>query len=465
MVTNIIIACDCCGTTFRLRWQVEDTKAPVLIRCPKCNTKIKGVLQFGDNLKLSRTFNNTHVVKEKSEDTVHVANVTHTANVEQAAEYVQEISAEFITHKLKPASEFNDFTTPFIRCGYLADSADFSEYRNALLYLHFIEKYPNEAERLYDLLKAKSRSYLKELLKNEKNPYIAKCKQAIKKYRLNSDVDILMASHQYIVAMLLGSGLERGESSFPQGTNGSANSSTNSNTNGGIFSVMMELLELVKKSPDQVKEFSRLLDNQGYYGGLNKKFPALAGLYNENYPSLISTLMLDGIENIDLDEWGLSSVDYVDLLELYRKCYEFIGEFIIYIIGLNNIYERGGYNNFKNGASDIETKVNQEDKYNRIQSFVKEGERYSAGYCATLNKIIRNAEAHFDVEYDVFTQKIKFINHGKKSTETMEIYLLQFAAETIKVFKLAVKLWEIAYQLQKNRMICDLHMEWNYGRG
>jgi len=44
------------------------------------------------------------------------------------------------------------------------------------------------------------------------------------------------------------------------------------------------------------------------------------------------------------------------------------------------------------------------------------------------------------------------------------VYLLEFAKETIKVFELAVKLWEIAYQLQKNRMVCDLKIDWNFGR-
>ena len=174
--------------------------------------------------------------------------------------------------------------------------------------------------------------------------------------------------------------------------------------------------------------------------------------------------MLEDVKKVDLEEYGLSSVDYEDLLELYRKCYEFIGEFIIYIIGLNNIHERGDYNSFKNGVSDLEEKINREDKYNRIQSFVRPDEKYSNGYCDTLNKIIRNAEAHFDVDYDIFTQKITFINHGKKETQTHEMYLLELAEETIKIFGLAVELWEIAYQLQKLRMIIDLGVEWSFGR-
>lgn len=416
MVTNIIIACNHCGTTFRLRWQVEDYKAPVLLRCPKCNSKIRGLLQTGENLTLSGSFNNAHIVKDTTE-----------------ADYVQEISAEFITHKLKEANQFTDFTTPFIR-------SNIYDHEGVIRYLRFIDLYPNEAENVHDLLKAKSTSYLKEKLRDEKNQYIVSCKQAIKKYCLNSEVDLLMASHQYIMVMLLGSGVDR-----------------------SAAGVMDDLVELTKQNLDQVKEFSKIMDTHGYYESLNTKFPALVELYNRNYLSLVSTLMLDD-EQVDLEEWGLSSVDYEDLLELYRKCYEFIGEFIIYIIGLNNIYERGGYNEFSNGASDIEDKVKPQTKYNRIQSFVKENEKFSVGYCDTLNKIIRNAEAHFDVEYDIFTQKIKFINHGKKNTDIEEMYLLQFAKESIKVFNLAVKLWEIAYQLQKNRMICDLHMEWNYGR-
>ena len=45
----------------------------------------------------------------------------------------------------------------------------------------------------------------------------------------------------------------------------------------------------------------------------------------------------------------------------------------------------------------------------------------------------------------------------------INMYLFQFARETINVFELVVKLWEIAYQLQKIRMILDLKEDWNYG--
>lgn len=44
------------------------------------------------------------------------------------------------------------------------------------------------------------------------------------------------------------------------------------------------------------------------------------------------------------------------------------------------------------------------------------------------------------------------------------MYLLELAEETIRIFGLAIELWEIAYQLQKMRMIIDLGVEWSFGR-
>lgn len=414
MVTQIYIICDYCKTKFRLRWQVSDQAAHILIRCPKCNTKIKGYLKTGDDRTL--TVYNAKETKDES----HV-------------DFVQEVSSEFVTHKMKSAKDFTVCLSPFIR------SAN-TNFSNCFQYLSFIENHPNEAEVVQDLYSAKSSSYLKQKLKDENNIYINLSKAQIKNYKLNSQVDLLMACHQYIMVSLLCSGL-----------------------NKSIAQKMDMILELSKNNLTQVKAFSKLLDDNGYYGRLSSKFPELVDIYNKNYLSLIAPLMISDISTVNLDEFGLSSVDYEDLLELYRKSYEFIGEFIIYIIGLNNISERGDFNSFTTGTSDIEEKVKNVDKYNRIQSFVKTGEKFSEGYCDTLNKRIRNSEAHFNVEYDVFTQKITFISRGKK-TETEELYLLELAKETIKVFELAVGLWEVSYQLQKNRMICDLKIKWSFGK-
>lgn len=417
MVANFFIQCNRCKSIYRLRWQIGYEKATVQIRCPKCNSRLHGYLSTNE---LSAV--NIHGATEISCD---------------KADYVQEVSTEFLTHKIKTEAEFTDFITPYIRSNIF----DHPNISNIMEYLHFIEDHPNEVEAITDLLNEKSSKYLKEKLRDDNNVYISICKSVIKKYRLNSQVDLLMASHQYLMTMLLRSGV-----------------------NTSVASIMNDIKDLRISCFEQVKEFSKLLDNKGYYSLLNNKFSKLTDVYNENYLSFVSTLITDDISKIDLNEFGLSSVDYEDLLELYRKCYEFIGEFIIYIVGLNNIYERGNYNTFKKGTADIEEKVNKEDKYNRIQCFVKKSEKFSNGFCETLNKVIRNADAHFDVQYDIFNQIIAFTNKGKNSINEEKLYLLEFTKETIKIYGLCVALWEIAYQLQKTRLIVDLRQDWNYGK-
>ncbi len=416
MVFNTFIECNRCKTKFRLRWQVGYEKAAIQIRCPKCNSRLYGYLT------------------SSSGSVVNIHGATEIKN--SKVDFVQEISTEFLTHKLTSETEFIDFITPFIR-----NRSNIISHSKVMEYLHFIDEFPNEVEVINDLLNGKSTRYLKQKLRNDKNIYIGACKSQITNYRLNTEVDLLMASHQYLMLMFLGSGV-----------------------NKNIVKLMKIIADLRIKKSEQVKEFSKLMDVNGYYTDLNNKFSMLANLYNENYLSLASTLIAGDLCEIDLNEYGLSSVDYEDLLELYRKCYEFIGEFIIYIVGLNNISERGDFNEFKKGSCPIEERVNQEDKYNRIQSFVKKDEPFSRGFCEVLNKVIRNAEAHFDVKYDIFTQQLTFISKGKRTTETEQLYLLEFANEVIKIFCLCVELWEIAYQLQKTRLIIDLKRDWNYGR-
>lgn len=414
MVNNVFVRCNLCNSKFRLRWQVGYKKAAVQIRCPQCNSRIYGFL---------------------SSDSDPVAKIHGATLIDpDRVNYVQEISTEYLTFKMCSDSAVEEGATPFIRSiGNIVPKR--------MAYLSFLEDHPNEVETVNDLLNAKSYKYLKKKLRDDDNEYISICKNMIKKYILNSEVDLLMASHQYLMTLFLASGV-----------------------NNNVAGVMNDIAYLRKTNVEAVKEFSKLMDTKGYYTKLNAKFSKLSNLYNENYISLVSTIMIKDMNSIDPDIMGLSSVDYEDLLELYRKCYEFIGEFIIYIIGLNNIVERGDYNEFKNGNSDIEEKVNKEDKYNRIQAFVKQDEKFSEDWSETLNKIIRNAEAHFDVEYDIISQKITFISKGRNRTDKEDLYLLELAIETIKIFGLSVRLWEIAYQLQKFRLILDLRNDWNYGR-
>lgn len=413
MVVNKYIECNICKTKFRLRWQIGYYMASVQIRCPQCNSRIYGYLSTNENSSV-----NLHGAVETTE---------------RNTDYVQEISTEFITHKLCKNNEFPEYLTPFMR------NTDVN-FDGAFLYLNFVERHPNEVEVINDLLNAKSRRFLKEKLRDDNNEFINICKTKIKNYKLNSEVDLLMASHQYLMTTLSVSGVYK-----------------------DVLTIMNEIKDLRKTNEEQVKQFSKLLDNKGYYKALNSKFPKLVNIYNANYLSLISVISLYDFSGIDKQQFGLSSVDYEDLLDLYRKCYEFIGEYIIYVIGLNNIYERSCFNQFKNGCDDIETKVNREDKFNRIQCFVKNDEHFSNGFCDTLNKIVRNSEAHFDVEYDIMNQEITFISKGKNNTYIEKMFLLDFANETVKIFNLSVKLWEIAYQLQKLRLACDLHSKLNYG--
>lgn len=408
MVTQVIIVCDCCGTKFRLRWQLNEYKNPFVIRCPKCKIKIHGALEHGHD----------HVV--------YNASVTDDYD---NIKYVQEVSAEFLTYKLTPASEFTDQLSPFMRSNIMNKS-------NVLRYLKFIEKHPNEAETIHELYVSNNYEYLKKKLNDKNNIYINALKQSNKKLKIFPEIDLYIVSHHYVMVSLLCSGVE-----------------VDAND------VIDKVLQIAKRNLNQVDKFSKLMNENGYYLSLNQKFIKLVGLYNKNYLSLIAPITVKKLDDKDLMTFGLSSADYEELLNLYNNAYEFIGEFIIYVIGLNNIYERGTYNEFKSGIFDIEQKVKQEDKYNRIQSFVKEGEILSEGYCDTLNKIVRNSAAHFSVKYDTFTQIITFINENKKKTLTEKMYLFELAQEVLKIFSLAIKLWEIAYQLEKHRMLSYLSVD------
>ena len=45
MVTNFLVACEVCGCTIRLRYQVSDVPCSIKFHCPECKTEISGSLQ------------------------------------------------------------------------------------------------------------------------------------------------------------------------------------------------------------------------------------------------------------------------------------------------------------------------------------------------------------------------------------------------------------------------------------
>ena len=157
------------------------------------------------------------------------------------------------------------------------------------------------------------------------------------------------------------------------------------------------------------------------------------------------------LNDVDLDTIGITTLDIEKMISIYKKCYEFLGSFVILPIGLNNIIERNNCNLFHNGKEHeiYEFLESISSKFNRYNDFLKEHEKFSHMFIGGLNNIIRNSEAHFDYYFNQLTQKIKFVNNHKGDIYEKEMYLVEFAVEVIKIYQKCVLIWEMSYQLNE----------------
>lgn len=408
MVQNIFVKCTECDKIFRLRWQVGYQQVILKTYCPNCKNMFEVVLKIDD-----------------SSDFYNVNQVNYDKRV---ADYLIELSTEFFTKKIQKdydQLENQDFLTPFMR----NMDIDRNKISDILSFAHDIDKVRTKIETIFSMQDNES-VYLKQNL--QKSNFFKNMFSETKiNYSFDTNLDILICVHQYINNMLF--------RTYPPKTIKNMTEEIN-----------RQIINLARCQPYSINKFLNILCDNDIFKQVNKKFSGIVIDILNNYLNLVPMYIRDDLSTVDLQKFGINTIRIDEVLNIYKKCYEFIGEYCLLPIGLNNIKERNDCDSFKNNTNNIYTFLNSiTSKYNRLNNYLITGEQFSSLFDSSLNNIIRNSEAHFDYSFDIISQIVSFRDKNKKK----DLYLIEVARELLNIYQKTVYLWEINYCLHKLYLI------------
>lgn len=417
MVTNTLIKCKTCGKIFRLRWQLGYEIAEVNILCPECKTKVGATLMQKEESR----FINAELCKEDEQD--------------YDGDYLVEVSTEFLTKKISTNTNRLDpenILTPFIRT--FQGKTNIEEISKFVHYGINARKLSEDFERIFDLYNSKKYLYLKKALMSEDDPYALVCRKTIKNYKLYSDLDYLVGTHHYLNALI--------------------SNTLRDDTHAFKNEIMKSIMYFNMNRNSMIRFLNVLYDNK-LFENVSLKFSRITCEFLNIFIDLVPVYINYDLKDVDLTSMGITTIDIEKIINIYKKCYEFLGSFVIYPIGLNNIFERNDCDLFPNGNNHLiyDFLESIPSKYNRYNDFIKKNEKFSKMFIGGLDNVIRNSEAHFDYEYDQITQKITFTNNHKGNITTKEMYMVEFAIEVINIYQKCALIWEMNYNLNKVFMI------------
>lgn len=116
-----------------------------------------------------------------------------------------------------------------------------------------------------------------------------------------------------------------------------------------------QIINLARCKPYSINKFLNILCDNDIFKQVNKKFSGIVIDILNNYLNLVPMYIRDDLSTVDLQKFGINTIRIDEVLNIYKKCYEFIGEYCLLPIGLNNIKERNDCDSFKNNTNNIYT--------------------------------------------------------------------------------------------------------------
>ncbi len=418
MIMNFYIKCCACNTKFRLRWQIGYPFVSVAFQCPSCNTNISGFVQDKSHFEFVKEFKNGIDCLDE---------ITN-----NFADYVVEISSEFFTKKIKKDGALD--VSPFMRSSYVIKDNDY--FNKVCQYGFKIKELKDNVSLIYSLFLNNKWDVLSKQLEKSNDIFVQSTKNKNKElYEKHNYFEFI---HNYLKLHI---NFLCFESIYKR-----------------VCEIEQDIKSIYHLNKESLEEFCNKLSEDKQFVLLENKFKILLLDYMDLYRGLLPIYFKKDITTIDMNELGLSTNSINDLLHFYKNAYEFLGEFIVIIIGLNNISTRGNANKFMNKEKDVFETINKiSSKVNRFNDYLKNGEIFTNDFVGGLNNIIRNSEAHFDMFFDPITQKIIFKNKKENNVTVLEKYMLEFSKDVIDIFQKCIILWEISFQLQKKQMNYVLH--------
>lgn len=409
MVINKFVKCKYCNTKYDMRLQLGISNIDTQFVCAKCKVKIKCNYDCEKN----------------------ILNIINADEInDQNYDYKIELSSEFLTNKARKFSlDIIYEPTPFIRNVENIDSNS----KEVFEFAKNIKYYKCEFNDVYSLYNNKSYGPLKRKLKTENNDLINVIRNSYLKI-MNYDFGLFTFVCGY-QTMLLSYILK-------------------SDALNEAMLIKKEIFSLYENKKQQVVDFIRILERNNVIEKNENRFIELSNQVLDCFTGLIPLIICKDINKYDFLNYGINTIDVDELSVIYKNCFEYIGENSIYIIGLNNIFERGACNNFNNKIEDIYECLKKIIKYLRIQDYIKEEEKFSKNFISCVDNIIRNSEGHFSTSMDYMTQMITFVNKKPNGDEVIkEMYLAEFAIETLNIFRKAFYIWHMNNCLKEIKII------------
>lgn len=444
MVINNYVKCSTCSTKFRLRIQVANRDIKFSFSCPKCNTILSGKYVFKNGSDEKNTKNNcSDYYPKKSEHGIN------------NAEYVQELSAEFMQKKLEVDSfdktKLDSYITPFMRTIQLLGEENIGKISEKESYLFRYESYANDLILIEDLYINKKFDLLQYKLTKGNLQLIELLKNTLPKdfkFICKNELDMITIIHQarnILITNLLD--LTR---------------------KSNVLNAPLNFTSIISKI-NLVDPLIKHLGDKGYFYSFHSRMVEVTRDYGEILPYLIPL-----ITAVDYYSSVLKSGEYIisieifrDITSLYQKMFELFCDGIDLIIGLNNIFERGSYDSFfmpKKNMSTFEEVINSYgSKFLKYTEQLK-NEKFTGGLLDILSNVIRNSEGHFDRTYDFDKNEVVFKNKHKGSEKIHRVDYVTFISDFIMLFNATNELFEYCYQMEKVFLIRCKSQKPSYGR-
>jgi len=433
MVHNYVCSCSICNTPIRLRFQVDHYDIPVNIHCPVCSTLISGTIIIkNDDEPVSLDQNQWFQYQIKN---VHETN--------DKPIFVAELSAEFFQRKLRKDDEIPDIT-PFLRMMMLGGE-------ESVLNLQSLHKSYDGLLMMKDSIKNLSNLWINNkfdiLIQNleKDDPYTSVLKSSDYVYAAKSMIDarlILHHARKYWLSGLL---------------------------NKQTFVEADKVRITVHGKPflyPEIARFSNYLYGKNMFLDFDIKILKLTEEYIDLFPLLIPIVnSYEIIDRFDLNELGVTTVSYENLVDFYMDMYETYCDHCDLIIGMNNIMHRQKFDSFSNrkGSNFDEIVSSVGSKYNKVNQLVNGSEVFGNTYKSVVNNNIRNAIAHRTFNMDVINQRINFIDRNKDKEKINSLYFVEFGVLCLKLFYQLNVLYEVKHQLEMFYLVVLKREKQNYG--
>lgn len=407
MVHNHFIKCQVCGTVTRIRLQVGFLEQhPIVVACAKCGVALNGKVHIDQtNPGLKFDFENADAVFD-TEDSA----------------YVVECSGEFPT--LKPhadSAEGRIALSPFMRYMDKVGNEKYEKFSQAIAKMNQFRDHWSYYKRVIDLYNRGDRTYLLEQIWKVLPKEMFPCRE---------EFEIARAVHMIEVMYFIGVMRE------------------------DIISDLSLTDSVLRLNPEQLRSLIGFLNsNDGY--SLKELQSSINKIYDDFikvYPFLIPAYSMQFCEKdkINLEAEGTTTSSFDSVKQFSLDAYETLGNLLVVPVALNNIKYRNSFSKCAEkdkGEVDLKKFISL-TKANRFH-YCDDSELYTKELRVILNRKLRNAIGHNDVEYDAVSQKITYVPDPRDRSKKETAYLLEFENEAIHLFQAVTVISEYLYRLRE----------------